>query len=156
MFYRPIGNFTELNRTVTCMVLTAKVNDRRTSSPLHDEFHGPRSDYVRQDISASTRWVSSGNRTGPPEIPAMSPRIFKNPNKTFNNCVWSKVPKNTFVDKKINTYDAFRKIDKVRICKAEMMVQKASKKAKTIERPNKRKKDALEVFMQDEYKSGMF
>ncbi|GFV73654.1 transposable element Tcb1 transposase [Trichonephila clavipes] len=26
------GNFTELNRTVTCMVL--KTNDRRTSSPL--------------------------------------------------------------------------------------------------------------------------
>ncbi|GFW22198.1 hypothetical protein TNCV_1429521 [Trichonephila clavipes] len=28
----PSGNFTELNRTVTCMVL--KANDRRTSSPL--------------------------------------------------------------------------------------------------------------------------
>ncbi|GFX28158.1 histone-lysine N-methyltransferase SETMAR [Trichonephila clavipes] len=25
MFYRPFGNFTELNRTVTCMVLKAKV-----------------------------------------------------------------------------------------------------------------------------------
>ncbi|GFY06260.1 sodium-coupled monocarboxylate transporter 1 [Trichonephila clavipes] len=30
--YRPFGNFAELNRTVTCMVL--KANDRRTSSPL--------------------------------------------------------------------------------------------------------------------------
>ncbi|GFW55730.1 uncharacterized protein TNCV_121141 [Trichonephila clavipes] len=30
--YRPFGNFTELNRTVTCMVF--KTNDRRTSSPL--------------------------------------------------------------------------------------------------------------------------
>ncbi|GFT79405.1 uncharacterized protein TNCV_604241 [Trichonephila clavipes] len=30
--YRPFGNFTELNCTVTCMVLYA--NDRRTSSPL--------------------------------------------------------------------------------------------------------------------------
>ncbi|GFX51818.1 hypothetical protein TNCV_5015201 [Trichonephila clavipes] len=28
------GNFTELNCTVTCMVLKAKVNDRLTSSPL--------------------------------------------------------------------------------------------------------------------------
>ncbi|GFW35703.1 RNase H domain-containing protein [Trichonephila clavipes] len=36
-----------LNRTVTCMVL--KANDRRTSCPCHDEFRGPRSDYVRQD-----------------------------------------------------------------------------------------------------------
>ncbi|GFS81016.1 hypothetical protein TNCV_1223111 [Trichonephila clavipes] len=27
-------NFIELNRTVTCMVLKAKANDRRTSSPL--------------------------------------------------------------------------------------------------------------------------
>ncbi|GFU57031.1 uncharacterized protein TNCV_1778991 [Trichonephila clavipes] len=35
-----------LNRTVTCMVL--KANDRRTSCPCHDEFRGPRSDYVRQ------------------------------------------------------------------------------------------------------------
>ncbi|GFY18615.1 hypothetical protein TNCV_2398401 [Trichonephila clavipes] len=42
----PSGNFAELNRTVTCMVL--KVNDRRTSCPCHDEFLGPRSDYVRQ------------------------------------------------------------------------------------------------------------
>ncbi|GFU68716.1 hypothetical protein TNCV_309311 [Trichonephila clavipes] len=30
--YRPFGNFTELNRAVTCMVL--KVNDRRTFSPM--------------------------------------------------------------------------------------------------------------------------
>ncbi|GFY08452.1 hypothetical protein TNCV_1358561 [Trichonephila clavipes] len=42
----PSGNFVELNRTVTCMVL--KANDRRTSCPCHDEFRGPRSDYVRQ------------------------------------------------------------------------------------------------------------
>ncbi|GFV31747.1 hypothetical protein TNCV_2442181 [Trichonephila clavipes] len=42
----PSGNFAELNRTVTCMVL--KANDRRTSCPCHDEFRGPRSDYVRQ------------------------------------------------------------------------------------------------------------
>ncbi|GFU83500.1 secernin-1 [Trichonephila clavipes] len=42
----PSGNFAQLNRTVTCMVL--KANDRRTSCPCHDEFRGPRSDYVRQ------------------------------------------------------------------------------------------------------------
>ncbi|GFW12822.1 hypothetical protein TNCV_3885321 [Trichonephila clavipes] len=42
----PSGNFAELNRTVTCMVL--KANVRRTSCPCHDEFRGPRSDYVRQ------------------------------------------------------------------------------------------------------------
>ncbi|GFV22822.1 hypothetical protein TNCV_4962371 [Trichonephila clavipes] len=48
--YRPFGNFIELNRTVTCMVLKAKANDRRTSiAPCHDEFRGPRSDYVRQE-----------------------------------------------------------------------------------------------------------
>ncbi|GFY11445.1 hypothetical protein TNCV_3182841 [Trichonephila clavipes] len=41
----PPGNFAELIRTVTCMVL--KANDRRTSSPCHDEFRGPRSDNVR-------------------------------------------------------------------------------------------------------------
>ncbi|GFV59034.1 hypothetical protein TNCV_1814231 [Trichonephila clavipes] len=43
----PSGSFAELkNRTVTCMVL--KANDRHTSCPCHDEFRGPRSDYVRQ------------------------------------------------------------------------------------------------------------
>ncbi|GFW92492.1 uncharacterized protein TNCV_518091 [Trichonephila clavipes] len=31
---RPFGNFAELIRTVTYMVLKAKINDRRTSSPL--------------------------------------------------------------------------------------------------------------------------
>ncbi|GFX84971.1 transient-receptor-potential-like protein [Trichonephila clavipes] len=44
--YRPFGEISlSLNRTVTCMVL--KANDRRTSCPCHDEFRGPRSDYVR-------------------------------------------------------------------------------------------------------------
>ncbi|GFY12658.1 SCAN box domain-containing protein [Trichonephila clavipes] len=42
----PSGNFAELNRTVTGMVL--KANDRLTSCTCHDEFRGPRSDYVRQ------------------------------------------------------------------------------------------------------------
>ncbi|GFX43941.1 uncharacterized protein TNCV_4112201 [Trichonephila clavipes] len=47
--YRPFGEVSlSLNRTVTCMVL--KANDRRTSCPCHDEFRGPRSDYVRQDL----------------------------------------------------------------------------------------------------------
>ncbi|GFU36882.1 uncharacterized protein TNCV_2670611 [Trichonephila clavipes] len=33
---------TEPNRTVTCMVLKAKANDRRKNLALHcDEFHGP-------------------------------------------------------------------------------------------------------------------
>ncbi|GFX69376.1 hypothetical protein TNCV_1547071 [Trichonephila clavipes] len=48
MFYSPFGNFPELNRTDTCMVLKAKANERRTSSPLPDEFLGSRSDSVRQ------------------------------------------------------------------------------------------------------------
>ncbi|GFU43738.1 uncharacterized protein TNCV_651551 [Trichonephila clavipes] len=47
--YRPFGEVSlSLNRTVTCMVL--KANDRRNSCPCHDEFRGPRSDYVRQLI----------------------------------------------------------------------------------------------------------
>ncbi|GFU98680.1 hypothetical protein TNCV_1765041 [Trichonephila clavipes] len=48
----PSGDSPSLNRTVTCMVL--KANDRRTSYPSHDEFRGPRSDYVRQ--STLRRW----------------------------------------------------------------------------------------------------
>ncbi|GFV04897.1 uncharacterized protein TNCV_503101 [Trichonephila clavipes] len=49
VFYRSSGNFTEINRTVTCMAFKATANDRLTSSPLHDEFRGPRSNYVRQE-----------------------------------------------------------------------------------------------------------
>ncbi|GFW18915.1 hypothetical protein TNCV_5133681 [Trichonephila clavipes] len=29
--------------------MVLKANDRRTSCPCHDEFRGPRSDYVRQN-----------------------------------------------------------------------------------------------------------
>ncbi|GFV03544.1 uncharacterized protein TNCV_5060851 [Trichonephila clavipes] len=51
--YRPFGEVSlSLNRTVTCMVL--KANDRRTSCPCHDEFRGPRSDFVRQVALATT------------------------------------------------------------------------------------------------------
>ncbi|GFU85951.1 uncharacterized protein TNCV_3069531 [Trichonephila clavipes] len=51
--HRPFGEVSlSLNRTVTCMVL--KANDRRTSCPCHDEFRGPRSDYVRQVALATT------------------------------------------------------------------------------------------------------
>ncbi|GFX61500.1 hypothetical protein TNCV_1030891 [Trichonephila clavipes] len=31
--------------------MVLKANDRRTSCPCHDEFRGPRSDYVRQVAS---------------------------------------------------------------------------------------------------------
>ncbi|GFT06820.1 hypothetical protein TNCV_18051 [Trichonephila clavipes] len=59
----PSGNFTDLkNRSVTCMVL--KANDRRTSCPCHDEFRGPRSDYVRQNTW--TRPTKSCNTYGRP------------------------------------------------------------------------------------------
>ncbi|GFX33275.1 uncharacterized protein TNCV_1796481 [Trichonephila clavipes] len=51
--YRPFGEVSlSLNRTVTCMVL--KANDRRTCCPCHDEFRGPRSDYVRQHSQTQT------------------------------------------------------------------------------------------------------
>ncbi|GFU35303.1 hypothetical protein TNCV_2143561 [Trichonephila clavipes] len=33
-FYRPFGNFSKINRTVTCMVLKAKANDMGTSNHL--------------------------------------------------------------------------------------------------------------------------
>ncbi|GFW98359.1 hypothetical protein TNCV_1092371 [Trichonephila clavipes] len=34
--------------------MVLKANDRRTSWPCHDEFRGPRSDYVRQVALATT------------------------------------------------------------------------------------------------------
>ncbi|GFW09667.1 uncharacterized protein TNCV_1393681 [Trichonephila clavipes] len=55
--YRPFGEVSlSLNRTVTCMVL--KANDRRTSCPCHDEFRGPRSDYVRQSSGMTDDFLS--------------------------------------------------------------------------------------------------
>ncbi|GFX39029.1 hypothetical protein TNCV_3426151 [Trichonephila clavipes] len=35
--------------------MVLKANDRRTSCPCHDEFRGPRSDYVRQQNRIPTR-----------------------------------------------------------------------------------------------------
>ncbi|GFU91444.1 hypothetical protein TNCV_2542121 [Trichonephila clavipes] len=59
----PSGNFAELIRTVTCRVLKAQANDRHTSSPLHDEFRGPHSDYVRQVALATANTIRLvGNR----------------------------------------------------------------------------------------------
>ncbi|GFV64746.1 uncharacterized protein TNCV_3275171 [Trichonephila clavipes] len=55
MIYHPFGNFSELSPTVTCMVLKAKANDRRTSRPCHHEFCEPRSDYVRQVALETTQ-----------------------------------------------------------------------------------------------------
>ncbi|GFY27590.1 putative transposase like protein [Trichonephila clavipes] len=48
--------------------MVLKANDRRTSCPCHDEFRGPRSDYVRQIVKHPTKimiWsVISGKGTG--------------------------------------------------------------------------------------------
>ncbi|GFW51636.1 hypothetical protein TNCV_4213121 [Trichonephila clavipes] len=33
--------------------MVLKANDRRTSCPCHDEFRGPRSDYVRQGLGSN-------------------------------------------------------------------------------------------------------
>ncbi|GFU54754.1 uncharacterized protein TNCV_1037971 [Trichonephila clavipes] len=61
--YRPFGEVSlSLNRTVTCMVL--KANDRRTSCPCHDEFRGPRSDYIRQVALATTTTTTVPNVVG--------------------------------------------------------------------------------------------
>ncbi|GFT29037.1 uncharacterized protein TNCV_3586871 [Trichonephila clavipes] len=46
--YCSFGNFTELNRTVPCMVLKSRPTTGVLLAPCHDEFRGPRSDCVRQ------------------------------------------------------------------------------------------------------------
>ncbi|GFV65871.1 hypothetical protein TNCV_1828411 [Trichonephila clavipes] len=43
----------ELNRTVACMVLKATATTGVHLAPCHDEFRGPRSDYVRQEESTA-------------------------------------------------------------------------------------------------------
>ncbi|GFX34857.1 DUF4817 domain-containing protein [Trichonephila clavipes] len=45
--------------------MVLKANDRRTSCPCHDEFRGPRSDYVRQDGNVLfSRYCSDVRRQG--------------------------------------------------------------------------------------------
>ncbi|GFX08541.1 hypothetical protein TNCV_4170401 [Trichonephila clavipes] len=53
------GNFAGLHRTVTCMGL--KANDSVPLAPCHDEFRGPRSDYVRQVALETTTDVKKRN-----------------------------------------------------------------------------------------------
>ncbi|GFW11651.1 hypothetical protein TNCV_42861 [Trichonephila clavipes] len=56
-------NFSELNRTVTSMVLKAKVN--RTGvhlAPCHDKFRGPPSDYGRP-VALETTTATNTKRT---------------------------------------------------------------------------------------------
>ncbi|GFU93208.1 translational elongation factor-2 [Trichonephila clavipes] len=56
----------------------------------------------------------------------------------------------------INTCEGLRKIEYVRICEAEMAVQKASTEAKTTKRQIKIKQDGLEQSIQDEYSAEKF
>ncbi|GFY29449.1 hypothetical protein TNCV_2626201 [Trichonephila clavipes] len=53
--------------------MVLKANDRRTSCPCHDEFRGPRSDYVRQNL---------GGRTG--KILRPSSVVLKSKNQEIN------------------------------------------------------------------------
>ncbi|GFW69041.1 uncharacterized protein TNCV_2919391 [Trichonephila clavipes] len=46
--YHPSGNFAELIRTVTCMVPKPRPMTGVLLAPCHNEFRGPRSDYLRQ------------------------------------------------------------------------------------------------------------
>ncbi|GFX78457.1 uncharacterized protein TNCV_1295231 [Trichonephila clavipes] len=77
--YRPFGEVSlSLNRTVTCMVL--KANDRRTSCPCHDEFRGPRSDFVRQQWSRdgiASRRPTSGRPRGTTERDDRRSRLWR-------------------------------------------------------------------------------
>ncbi|GFU43868.1 uncharacterized protein TNCV_652511 [Trichonephila clavipes] len=92
----------------------------------------------------------------------------QNPNESFNNCVWNRVPKKTFVSKRtlqmgvmdavicfnegayartevlkalkinpgVNTCEGLRKIDYVRICEAEMAVQKSFQRSQDNKKAN--------------------
>ncbi|GFV22679.1 hypothetical protein TNCV_2078691 [Trichonephila clavipes] len=59
-FIVPSGNFAELFRTVTCMVLKARPTAGVLLAPCHDEFRGSRSDYVRQMALGTTTTTGLG------------------------------------------------------------------------------------------------
>lgn len=112
----------------------------------------------------------------------------QNPNESFNNCIWERVPKTNFVSidtvkigvmdavicfndgmysrvkvledmgisPGINMRQAFRKIDRTRICEAEIKVQKHSKEARKQKMLMKKKVADAEMCTQNEYKPGMF
>ncbi|GFW68051.1 hypothetical protein TNCV_1618121 [Trichonephila clavipes] len=50
----PSGNFAELIRTIPCTVLKAKATTCVLLAPYHDEFRGPRSDFVKQVVLETT------------------------------------------------------------------------------------------------------
>ncbi|GFU63982.1 hypothetical protein TNCV_245601 [Trichonephila clavipes] len=51
--------------------MVLKANDRRTSCPCHDEFRGPRSDYVRQVALATTTTQTQWYWVRTPDMPTM-------------------------------------------------------------------------------------
>ncbi|GFW25670.1 uncharacterized protein TNCV_1309311 [Trichonephila clavipes] len=61
--YRPFREFRRA-KSFCHLYGVLKANDRRTSYPCHDEFRGPRSDYVRQNR------VGDGGKTKSPSIAA--------------------------------------------------------------------------------------
>ncbi|GFV72474.1 hypothetical protein TNCV_1069061 [Trichonephila clavipes] len=63
MFYRSFGNFTELNRTVTCTVLKANANDRSKSATM---------DFVGLDMTMSD---SSTKHDAGRQRPVSSPSL---------------------------------------------------------------------------------
>ncbi|GFW08568.1 uncharacterized protein TNCV_2775901 [Trichonephila clavipes] len=52
---------TKPNRTMTCMVLKATVNDRRHLALCHDEFHGPRSGLSRSGGIVNNNNICKGD-----------------------------------------------------------------------------------------------
>ncbi|GFT24419.1 uncharacterized protein F54H12.2 [Trichonephila clavipes] len=83
--YRPFGEVSlSLHRTVTCMVL--KANDRRTSCPCHDEFRGPRSDYVRQAVGSLVVRASDSRPEGLGSMPDATKHPPSTHGFTCRNC----------------------------------------------------------------------
>ncbi|GFT74704.1 uncharacterized protein TNCV_562561 [Trichonephila clavipes] len=75
----------------------------------------------------------------------------QNPNESFNNCVWNRVPKKTFASTLVKAYV---KLTTSEFVKLRWLFKKLPKKPGQQKRQIKRKQDALEQSMQDEYSAG--
>ncbi|GFW40777.1 uncharacterized protein TNCV_4368251 [Trichonephila clavipes] len=103
--YRPFGEVSlSLNRTVTCMVL--KANDRRTSCPCHDEFRGPRSDYIRQRCC-----LDCGTFSKTPDISRTVPAVATILQQGPFHCQWESHTYDDPPEKKNSKGDKFGELE---------------------------------------------
>ncbi|GFW92148.1 mariner Mos1 transposase [Trichonephila clavipes] len=73
--------------------MVLKANDRRTSCPCHDEFRGPRSDYVRQVALENNNNITASKRhRGRLRVETINTERYCNTSSKLKNAIRKKQP----------------------------------------------------------------